>query len=347
MFLEAEKNLKENNGGVTPSDEEILTKINDSIKTINKDIYKLKKEGFFNRYRPFYRHFKSYYIVYLDMFNVDFFKSPESDWYNDLYISRQKEKDQIEENFYYKNFEELYENMLDQLDDIETSKVILKFYDCDEECFQIGEFKAWFNDINYIDSECVYDKAEAIEMVKRNLENYKNLTEEEYLEMVLAFRKRKVQAELKRFNDIQLQENLEIKEKVEKYERGDKFFKYWTIDTLNEVKGWIAKLFNDDVDFFSQVMLQDNARKRYTPNDCLEDEVESNFFLDDYYNAIQDLPENEREVMLQYYDQFGYHNQSAKLIADNLSITPAKVYQTKEKALKRLRQNKNLQGYLD
>lgn len=101
------------------------------------------------------------------------------------------------------------------------------------------------------------------------------------------------------------------------------------------------KDFYDQLKQYNQVMLDTGK----TQKKSVEEEVELKLFLEDYQEALEELNELQRVILQYWFDENGIHSMNAKEIASLLNLTPAKVYQEKDKAIKKLQKSKKLKSY--
>jgi RNA polymerase sigma factor (sigma-70 family) len=113
-----------------------------------------------------------------------------------------------------------------------------------------------------------------------------------------------------------------------------------------ETKKDVELLYGDDKELF---VLMNSGRSKnrwgHFADYSVEDEVLINIFLEEYYEALSKLPEQEQQVLLKYYDENGIHSVKTKDIGLELNITESKVYTLKAKALKKLSRNPRLKSY--
>lgn len=95
------------------------------------------------------------------------------------------------------------------------------------------------------------------------------------------------------------------------------------------------------------MLLLDEKQHSTSRSKVLETEEAAlqNIFMNDYYQALSELPDLEAKVLNLYFDANGEHSKTAKEIALELGISPAKVYQKKNNGLKKLRYNSKMIAY--
>ena len=131
------------------------------------------------------------------------------------------------------------------------------------------------------------------------------------------------------------QEQLELRQYQEK-----KYKRKYSMRDIQEIENSISILYGDDETIF---ISRENTSK--TQKKSVEDEVELKLFLEDYQEALKELNELQRVILQYWFDENGIHSMNAKEIASLLNLTPAKVYQEKDKAIKKLQKSKKLKSY--
>lgn len=347
-YLTVEQDFMEKNSSITPSDEEMLALLNKDVKSRNSERYRLRRDGLFNKGHVPYHYFYDYYNAYKDTYDVDPFISGE-EYDRGGYKSKEKERDEILSQL-EDDCDDLIDILMNMIDEIEASdvlKVVLCFSD---NPFQIYEdWKVYEEGNDYIDGD-VLDKEKAIERlydisISLNSIDYLDSEKvEEYLNGELKTRKDRVNAYLLEMNAPVIIQNQEIAELNDKLSKGAKYEKRFTMEQLIGIKRDIELLYEDDSDFF-MLMYMDNRKSKRTVDISLEEEVINNLFLKDYYAALDELTEIEKQVLLNYYDVNGIHSKTAKEIGEELCISERKVYNIKTRALKKLSFNSKLKGY--
>jgi len=348
-YLTVEQDFMEKNAGITPSDEEMLALLNKEVKSRNSERYSLRRNGLFNKGHVPYHYFYDYYNVYKDTYDVDPFISDE-EYDRGEYKSKEKERDeilsQLEDDC--DELSDILMNMIDEIEDSDALKVVLCFSD---NPFQIYEdWEVYEEGKDYTDGD-VFDKEKAIERlyeITASLSSIDNLDSEkveEYLNEELKTRKDDVNAYLLEKNAPIIVQNQEIAELNDKLSRGSKYEKRFTMDQVNRTQKDIELLYEDDPDFFMLMYMDKKRRSSRSVDIPLEDEVINNLFLEDYYVALDELSEIEKQVLLSYYDINGIHSKTAKEIGSELSISERQVYNVKTRALRKLSQNRKLQEY--
>ena len=109
---------------------------------------------------------------------------------------------------------------------------------------------------------------------------------------------------------------------------------------IQEIENSISILYGDDEAIF--ISREDTGK---TQKKSVEEEVELKLFLEDYQEALEELNELQRVILQYWFDENGIHSMNAKEIASLLNLTPAKVYQEKDKAIKKLQKSKKLKSY--
>lgn len=352
-YLKAEKDFTLINEGIAPNDDEILQQINSNINAFNnerrryiKTELKDVKEKYYSSYWdiPDYKRFDNYYSIYKELYNVDFLLT-EYSWNKEDLKSRQDEIEEIEDDFEYEVDSAIEEitNLITEITISSCTKIYLK---PSKNIFQLYEWIEYPEENpNDVD---IYTKEEAIKILEERIEQLNSMDEEEYVSMVLEERKNNALKLLNETNEPIIKHNKEIAQVDDRrnyYKNPKKKRKEHELKQASEA---VQLLYMDDEDLFF-LMNNQNRKDRYhhTVDIPVEDEVCSNLFLHDYYEALEELPSLEKEVLIRYYDQDGRHSTKAKDIAEELNITEKKVYALKDRGLSRLRKNKKMQSYLE
>lgn len=367
LYITAENESFKNNEGIVPTDEELLREINECIKRDNKEIFQLRKSGFFDSRRPSFRQYCAYRNEYLDTFGYDFFALA------DRRESRTSEKEYIA-YFYDERLVELLIKACDDIRNIDSEKVVL-YYENNEkdELFPVGVreyvdlsllsddektelyrpyFYEW--DLDSVDEESYYkqiflsvavfdemtiiSKEEASLILDTYFSRYKTL--EDFIDYELDCRKKKVNEQLEEKNGPIREHNRAIKNQMDKYDAGKKYKKYLDMERLSNIKRNIEILYSDDDSIFDY----DRNRSRQSIL-SVEDEALQSVFLTDYYNALLQLPEIQGNVLKLYFDENGERGKRAGEIASELGISESRVYREKDKALRKLRTNPKMLSY--
>lgn len=367
LYLNAERETIKKNNEITPTDEEILEEINASIKNTNKEIYQLRKNGFFGQGRPSFCEYYDYYNEYLSQYDVDFFNE-----------SRAAEKENFAEE--YGEYLSYLSDVADDIKQIEAEKVVVYFVSLGgsldnvparakkyidfsslslEEKENLLAFNYGKNNVLNISEEKYYrdqfdeahyelaellimSKQEAEDMIDRYCEAYVN--EEDYVKRQLEKRAQVVNAVLAKKNEPIKEKNRLIKKEIDAYDRGKQLKKHWDMRQFLDVKKDINLLYCDDPEL---ILLIDEKQRNNSRSKIMETEEAAlqNMFMSDYYEALLELPELERKVLSLYYDKNGQHSKTAKDISQELGISPAKVYQKKNNGLKKLSRNSKMIAY--
>lgn len=341
-YIKAERTLITENDGITPTDEEILEQINKNIRLENQERYKLKKEGLFENF-IIYRSYYDFYNEYKELYKVDPFVDP-SEYMSEGYSSKQKERDDIIQEFYGEELDTIIctlDYMAKSISFSRSEKIILYSY---EQSNVYCDFEEYDENEQYCDGE-VYTRQEAVDKIKTMREILPQLVEE-HVKKVLKERKDKVNDILQKKNAPIVEENRKIKIKEDKRALGSEYQRYINENKFEEIKHDIELLFNDDEELMLMIS-SDGARDKRKSSKylLLEDEALDNLFLEDYHTSLNDLQELEREVLLKYFDENGVHSMTAKEIGAELGIPQGQVYKVKTKALKKLRKNPKMQSY--
>lgn len=327
-YMETEKALINENDNIVPTDEEILERVNKKISKFNSERNKYHKQED-DSWLPWYESLANYYDVYKELYGVDLFNKED----------KKSEKDAIANKFFCDILEKQQEiqKLIDQIYDSENDQVVI--------------FESNDTDLQYeisfdLDNPCdgkIYDNDEAMDL----LYDIKDKIEEEVIKEKLLERKEKVSGIVRQRNEVIYEKNRELYDKYSKKEEYENPKKRWKEYQTKEAVNAINLLYLDDPELFILMNSGKNKSTVHTQNVLLEDEMGSKFFVEDYYNALEELPGLEKEVLIRYYDEDGRHFTKAKDIAEELGITESKVYSLKKKALNRLSKNPILQSYLE
>lgn len=367
LYITAENESVKNNEGIVPTDEELLREINEFIKRDNKEIFQLRKSGFFDFGRPSFRQYCAYRNEYLDTFGYDFFAP--ADWSE----SRTSEREDIA-SFYNERLVNLLIQACDELRGIDSDKVVL-YYENDENdaLFPVGvreyvdlsllsdgdrdvlyrsQFCEWelekanedlyyrkmFRSVAAFDEMKIISKEEATLILDDYFSRYKTL--DVFIDYELECRKKTVNEQLEEKNGPIREYNRSIKDQIDKYDAGKKYKKYLDMDRLSNIKRNIEILYSDDDSIFDYD--RNGTRQSIL---SVEDEALQSVFLSDYYNALLQLPEIQGNVLKLYFDENGERGKRASEIASELGISEARVYKEKDKALRKLRTNPKMISY--
>ncbi len=341
QFLTIQERLIAENDGITPTDMEILKELNKKIKLDNQKRSQLKKQGMFDK-QPFYQYYHNYYTVYKELFNVDPFIRSEDDEYEGI-MNKQKERAIITYNYWNGDDERLdkLDDMINSIDYIECNKVVL-YFSTDKS--QIYDDWAEFEEDEQYENCDILSKEEALErlnIVRKTIE----LTEEEYVKMVLQQRKDEANKILREKNAPIVEYNRKVTKLRDDYALGAKYQKYLKENQITDIKKDIELFYNDDSELFILMNSGRSKNKFHNLNLSVEEEALNNVFLEDYYEALNNLSDLEKQVLLKYFDENGVHSKKAKEIGTELEITQGEVYKIKTKALKKLSRNPILQNY--
>ena len=286
----------------------------------------------------------NYYDVYMSFYSVDPFISPE-DYERDGLISKQKEYDDISNS--YDEAESLLNTINIIIEEIESS-------DADKIILLTNDYSIYTSWKAFIPSDDILpwednsiSKEEALNelyLMHNNLLLVPTLSKEEFLQLILKQRKDKVNAYLKETNASKLEHNKKIATNRAKCHEGHKPQKPLKESEFARVQSDINLLYENDNELMI-LLTSGRGNWSHTMPQSTEEEALNNVFLQDYYQALENLPELEREVLKRYFDENGIHSMRAKEIGAELDITEKKVYQVKTKALKLLSKNHKLQGY--
>lgn len=353
-YILFEKKLRENGEEVT--EDNIFKLMNEDIKMTNRKISELKNSGFFeeceNEYmvegKFYYEPLESFYKKYREMYGINILEEAEYDG------SRAYEKKWIVAD--YQDLHEDYEFAIEEICQCESEKVCIYLradqsiakiipyvpfeqldaktrdcYDGEEDYYaEIGYFK--FDKFYIVDSE---------ELLNKLRETLKE-TEDEYVKRILKGRSDAVNKALKKINAPIIEENMKIREMEDLYNLGKKYHRYikdWEIKNLEQD---VKLLYDDDPNLIDLLLSCDRTKKRQL---TVEEEVINYLFLEDYYQALEELSDLEKEIMLMYYNNDGCSNLTLKEVADILGISLDKVKREKAKALKKLQKNEKLLSY--
>jgi len=313
-----------------------------TLKTLKKWLKEVPDEVV--RLDTDYMYLHDYYGEYLHQYGVDPFITPDEYKRGD-YISKQKEKDDIAAQFGYKddNLGKI-DWMIESIEESEEEQIGLYFEENGN--LYCGEWTADYeNDVE--DGSIFFTKEEALTKLKTIKEEHtvEVETEEEYVKRILQERKDRVNSILIEKNAPIIEKNKEIKKLRDLCSLGIKNQRQLKIGQLTDIKKDIEILFGDDPELLLLMTSGKSTGKWYSPNTPIDDEVFSNLFLDDYYKALEDLPELERQVLLMWFDENGTHTMKAKEIGSELGITENRVCKVKSLALKRLRENETIKAY--
>ncbi len=334
-LLEVELDLTSGEDGIVPTSEEILAQINQKVASENKGIYKAKH----NPNPVSYKSLDNYSETYYELWRYDFLAP------SDRHDSRAAEKRNLEDDFRYLR-NELIVFYTDYCDDI-----IDDDEDLPEEIYLYlhrGEENGDYKYFDYWDGECLdsiesreFSKERAVEFFKKLIQGLKDMIPEEYVRAALKERKQITLDELNAKNDQIIKGNRD-KEDTIRQQRAKGYVRYWTIEQVREVSNWLTLLHESGL-FVSY------SRNHSTPSQSLnvEDEVIGDMFREDYLRGLNELTPLAQKIMLMYYDENGTHSFKAKEIASKLGIKENDVYREKAKALKLLRKNGIIQGYLE
>ena len=114
------------------------------------------------------------------------------------------------------------------------------------------------------------------------------------------------------------------------------------MERFSTIKENIDILYSDDDSIFDY---DRNSNRQVALS--VEDEALQSVFLNDYYNALLELPEIQECVLKLYFDENGERGKRASEIANELGISESRVYKEKDKALKKLRTNPKMISYYE
>lgn len=291
-----------------------------------------------------YTSLDTYYDIYMSFYNVDPFIGLEEYEKNGL-ISKQKEYDDILKS--YDGASCLLGTINIMIGEIEST-------DADEVILSTNDYLIYDSWKEYIPSDDILpweknsiSKEEALNelfLQQSNLLLASTLTKEEFLQLILKQRRDKVNTYLKEANAPKYEHNKEIAINRSKYNRGYKSQRLLKESEFDRVQNDINLLYEND-DELMLLLTTHRGNWSHNINQSTEEEALGNVFMQDYYQALENLSELEKEVLKRYFDENGIHSIGAKEIAAELGITERKVYQIKIKALKRLSKNTKLQSY--
>lgn len=333
--------------------EDVFGIINGEIKKTNKKISELKKKDFFDKFEKgefLYKLLRSFYEEYLEIFGVNLFGNDEYDDNTRLF-----EKECIISE--YEDICEECDEYIDELSQIGTEEVYV-YLDKDEQIVQVEPYIP-FADLsdwerkNYSDEDEYYfdqgfgeleklyriSREKLIEQLTRKLDELGS--EDDYVKKVLKERANIVDESLAEKNRPIIEENMRIKELEDLYNLGRKYRKYLKERDLRNLQENINLLYDDDPELVDLLLEKDKSRNRR----LTVEEVFNNLFLEDYYEALKDLDDLQREILELYYDENGCSPLTLKEVADVLGISISKVKTEKAKALKKLRKNEKLLSY--
>ena len=340
QYLQMESQLTNENDGIVPTDEEILVALNKKISKDNKEKNRLKKEGFLEE-APSYIPYHNYKVEYEILYDVDPLIPPE-EYENGYNSSKKKERDDIAASM-----EEQMENLRWLYDEIEQceSETVVLYFDYEDDLCPNYNWQEFNPDREYLTGD-ILSKNEALKKITEMMDFLTNIPEEDYVQIFLEQRKEKVNAILKEKNAPIIEQNREIKKQADLYDWGLTRQKRLKPNQIANTKRDIELLFGDDSELLILMNANRSKGKWYRNSSAsIEDTALESVFFDDYYAALEQLSENEKQVLLMYFDKNGIHSMKAKEIGLQLSMTENQVYKTKAKALKKLRQNPVLQGY--
>lgn len=334
--------------------EDVFGIINGEIKKTNKKISELKKKDFFDKFEKGefpYKLLRSFYEEYLEIFGVNLFGNDEYDDNTRLF-----EKECIISE--YEDICEECDDYIDELSQIGTEEVYV-YLDKDEQIVQVEPYIP-FADLsdwerkNYSDEDEYYfdqgfgeleklyriSREKLIEQLTRKLDELGS--EDDYVKKVLKERANIVDESLAEKNRPIIEENMRIKELEDLYNLGRKYRKYLKERDLRNLQENINLLYDDDPELVDLLLEKDKSRNRRL---SVEEEVFNNLFLEDYYEALNDLDDLQREILELYYDENGCSPLTLKEVADVLGISISKVKTEKAKDLKKLRKNEKSLSY--
>lgn len=332
LLLEVELELASSSDGITPSMEDMLNEVNRHIAAENKGIYKAKHSS----KRVSYESLHSYYEIYYDLWGIDFLAQGE------YANNRAKEIKDLEDDFEYKQKDALlcYRCLIEDISTSSEEEVCLYRHSDDDD----GDYpflETWDDDSWESQEERVFSKEDAIAFVKGLIEELENFTKKSYVDKVLKGRKQETLDELNRLNADVIEKN-RAKESTIRQQRATRYMRYWTLENVWAASGWLSALYESGIAF--SYLDPSNSVK---PIQSVEDTAIGNIFMKDYLSALDSLPPLQRDVMSLYYDENGTHGTNAREIAEKLGIPEKTVYSEKDKALRLLRKNKVLKGYLE
>jgi len=337
LYLETEKELTSKNEGVPPTDDEILEELGKKVRREEREIYKLKTEGLWEtRYRI--TSF-NYYHLYKKLYEVDPFVSPDE---YQKYKSKKQEREDIADYAQYEILERL-DCLIESIENCLSDRVILYF---SEDELIYDDWEEFWGEEDYDDEVAnVFSKAEALERLRTIKRTIPELVDD-YVEAELRKRRDIVNAELAKENAPMVQHNQLVRTSLEKSAFVKRTKQLLRSTESTRISDDIELLFADDSELL--ILLNSNANQRGFSRQAtlsVEEEAENDAFLEDYYEALSNLPEEEREVLLRYFNEDGIHSMKAEDIASELGISKSRVYKIKAKALKRLSKNPKLQSY--
>lgn len=187
------------------------------------------------------------------------------------------------------------------------------------------------------------DREREIQEITTSLIENEELMEEELLNRVqqeLKKRKQKVSQIVTEKNKKIVEENKNKLSSWQAIQKKGKYYRKYTRQDIEKIEALIHKQENDLEEWVSSPL-----QEQKTPSLSLEDEVIQKLFLEDYYQCLEELPIQEKEILKRWFNCLGKHEMNAKEIAQELNISPRIVYQRKDQALNRLAKTKKLIAY--
>lgn len=330
LYIEVEKELRDNNHGNLPSEEEILKVLNRKVKEFNSKIYSYHHS---KKTLPSLKSRKSYLKAYEEEFGVCILADSED------ISSRQSEKENIKDE--YEAILDFYLIELQTLLDFQKSEPGLSVCCVTNEIIEsLGDEKVFRFSVVDDNREDSMSINAAIEIIQEKIDQLED--QEKLLKQELKRRKKIVNQALDIYNGEVYEYNRSI---IDDYlaSRYSQYKKKYTKKDISLIEEEIQILYSDDDRFMEFVQYQNDVNN--SSEISLEDTVCCQAFLNDYYQALEELSPIQKEILLKWFDSEGKHSYSAEEIANSLDIKKADVYREKRKAMKILRNNENLRSY--
>lgn len=120
---------------------------------------------------------------------------------------------------------------------------------------------------------------------------------------------------------------------------GKSYRRKYRMQDILEIEKDISLLYSDDESIFDSPDVRKNNPL------SVEEQIEVQFFLEDYHQTLEELSPIQKTILNLWFDEDGFHSMSAKEISSTLGISSKKVYREKEKAINHLQKSKVIQGY--
>lgn len=331
-YLEAESELNKENGD-TPTRKEILDKLNKRVREYNSKM----KHGINDYYYHNLKYPDNYIWEYYDNYDVDLFAE-------DAKEQREEEKWSISEDVRSKvnYWIDKYDDLLDEINELSHNSGLLIRCRVSSQTFGPKQLVCIeeYGDLELADDVLEFEVKELLSYLYNQLRYFNNDAVNDLVEGVLKERKENIVKIVKECNQSVFAHNKEVVEDGEDFSAFGKHKKKYNISDIDNIEEDIQVLFSIDDN-----LVESRIEAKRAVDLSIEDSVEISMFLEDYHNALLELTDVERNVLMQWFDEDGLHTAGAKEIGESLGITPKKVYREKEKALKKLAKNQIMQSY--